>query len=292
MDTVLKQRLTGAVVLVALAFIFLPMLVKEPPRASSVDNVSLDIPKPPELANQPTQELPLVATPQDTSLSANQNPPLAQSSTGSDVYAVNWGAYSSEADANAMARRLLDAHFPATVEKSAQEDHVVWRVRIGPYADQAQAQAVRIRASNSIPGIITEVIAIAQSPTPAREQPKAEEIAQNTTPTPLAASPVVTNPTPTTTKSDHHSNPSAAQAFSASGFVVQVAAFSHKSDAVALRDRLKSQGFTAFIQSVKTEKGVLNRVRVGPIIQQAKAEQVKARLAETVGITGMITPFP
>ena len=44
MDAPLKQRLVGAAVLVALAVIFLPMLVKGPAPDSGVSNVSIDVP--------------------------------------------------------------------------------------------------------------------------------------------------------------------------------------------------------------------------------------------------------
>ena len=43
METALKQRLVGAMVLVALAVIFLPMLIKGPAPESGVGDVSLDM---------------------------------------------------------------------------------------------------------------------------------------------------------------------------------------------------------------------------------------------------------
>ena len=59
MDTALKQRLIGAVVLVALAVIFLPMLVKGPAPDSGVSDVPLDVPSAPG-GEFETRELPLV----------------------------------------------------------------------------------------------------------------------------------------------------------------------------------------------------------------------------------------
>ena len=47
MDTALKQRLIGAVVLVALAVIFLPMLIKGPAPDSGVSDVPLAVPASP-----------------------------------------------------------------------------------------------------------------------------------------------------------------------------------------------------------------------------------------------------
>ena len=59
MDTGLKQRLIGAAVLVALAVIFLPMLVKGPAPDSGVSDVSIKMPDGPE-GDLETRELPLV----------------------------------------------------------------------------------------------------------------------------------------------------------------------------------------------------------------------------------------
>ena len=61
MDTPLKQRLIGAIVLVALAVIFLPMLVKGPAPDSGVANVPITAPDAPADGQFQTRELPLVA---------------------------------------------------------------------------------------------------------------------------------------------------------------------------------------------------------------------------------------
>jgi cell division septation protein DedD len=60
MEPALKQRLVGAVVLVALAVIFLPMLVEGPAPESGAADVSLDVPPAPD-GDFETRELPLVS---------------------------------------------------------------------------------------------------------------------------------------------------------------------------------------------------------------------------------------
>ncbi|WP_460813283.1 SPOR domain-containing protein [Luteimonas pelagia] len=60
MEPALKQRLVGAVVLVALAVIFLPMLIEGPAPESGAADVSLDVPAAPGDVFE-TRELPLVA---------------------------------------------------------------------------------------------------------------------------------------------------------------------------------------------------------------------------------------
>ena len=61
MEPALKQRLIGAAVLVALAVIFLPMLIKGPAPESGVSDVSLDVPAQPGDDGMETRELPLLA---------------------------------------------------------------------------------------------------------------------------------------------------------------------------------------------------------------------------------------
>src|SRR5687768_10014607 len=59
MEPALKQRVIGAVVLIALAVIFLPMLIKGPAPESGASNVPLELPKAPP-GDFETRELPLV----------------------------------------------------------------------------------------------------------------------------------------------------------------------------------------------------------------------------------------
>ncbi len=59
MDSRLKQRLIGAAVLIALAVIFLPMLVQGPAPDSGVSDLSLDMPSAPR-GGYETRDLPLV----------------------------------------------------------------------------------------------------------------------------------------------------------------------------------------------------------------------------------------
>ncbi|MFA4788660.1 SPOR domain-containing protein, partial [Xanthomonas perforans] len=84
----------------------------------------------------------------------------------------------------------------------------------------------------------------------------------------------------------------AAPAASAVGFAVQLGAFGRAEDADALRDRVRAAGFSAFVEQVRTDKGALNRVRVGPVANRSDAEQLRAQVAAKVGISGMVRPHP
>lgn len=116
MDTPLKQRLIGAIVLVALAVIFLPMLVKGPAPDSGVANVPITAPDAPGDGQFETRELPLVAPAGGaTGLQSGQARPLDEAAApatpptvdtspavAAGNYAVTFGAYASQADDEAV----------------------------------------------------------------------------------------------------------------------------------------------------------------------------------------------
>ena len=84
----------------------------------------------------------------------------------------------------------------------------------------------------------------------------------------------------------------ATPAASGTGFAVQLAAFSKAADANALRDKLRAAGFSAFTEAVNTDKGTLTRVRVGPVLNRAEADQLKAQVKSKVGLDGIVRPHP
>jgi cell division septation protein DedD len=76
------------------------------------------------------------------------------------------------------------------------------------------------------------------------------------------------------------------------GFVVQLGAFSNAADANAMRDKMRAGGFSAFVDQVNTDKGTLNRVRVGPVANRADADKLKVQVKAKFGIDGMVRPHP
>jgi len=338
-DTPLKQRLIGAIVLVALAVIFLPMLVKGPAPDSGVANVPISAPAAPSDGQFETRELPLVApTGGATGLQsgASTTQPLADSAAAADPapadtspavaagnYAVSFGAYASEADADRVIATLKNAQLAGFREPATINGRQAWRVRVGPYADRALAEAGRLQAVKVRNDVKAEVItldaradtAVAATPAPAATAPTASSAAAapsgNTVKTeslpaePVAAAPKP-EPKPAAPKPEPKPAPApkpetaaapavaapAAPAASSVGFAVQLGAFGQAAEANALRDKVRAAGFSAFVEQVRTEKGTLNRVRVGPVANRGDAENLKAQVAAKVGVAGMVRPHP
>jgi DedD protein len=70
-------------------------------------------------------------------------------------------------------------------------------------------------------------------------------------------------------------------------FVVQVAAFTDRYGALALVRKLKSAGFTGFVEAATTGKGEVHRVRVGPYNSREAADAARAKL-KTAGYDGIV----
>ena len=337
MDTPLKQRLIGAIVLVALAVIFLPMLVKGPAPDSGVANVPITAPDAPADGQFQTRELPLVAptggatglqgaasstapvneaaaTPADAAAAADTSPAVAAGN-----YAVSFGAYASQKDAEAVIAYLKRSNLPGFSEPATINGRQAFRVRVGPYADRAQAEAARLEAVKVRNDVKAEVVTLdARADTPAAAAQAAASSAsaapasaavttEALPPEPVAASKPVTRPEPPKPAPKPEPKPEAkpatpepakpvavpaAPAASSVGFAVQLGAFGKADDANALRDKVRAAGFSAFVEQVRTDKGTLHRVRVGPVANRAEAENLKAQVASKVGVAGMVRPHP
>ena len=331
MESQLKQRLIGAAVLVALAVIFLPMLVKGPAPDSGVSDVSLKVPDAPQ-GEYEIRDLPLVvpddapaggvvgmqapdaddgALPTvDTAIApsgrdapqagspgprATMLPPTA---AGGD-YAVHFAAYDSSVSADTVVARLRDAQLPAYREASQVGEKQAWRVRVGPYATRADAEIARVEAARVGKYDGARVIAldaaepaaapVAAKPAPEPQPPARPEPAESTASTPVASKPAdkpAEAPKPA-------AEPPKPAATAGVGFAVQIGAFSNTAQATAKRDELRAAGFSAFTETVQTDKGTLTRVLAGPVVSRPEAEQLNGRLRARLGIgNGLVRSHP
>ncbi len=322
MEPQLKQRLVGAAVLVALAVIFLPMLVKGPAPDSGVSDLPLTMPDAPG-GDYATRDLPLAAPAAKAPLSsvlggdrlpmvdtgattrtddvggtavARSDPPdpahaapaMFPAATAGGNYAVSFGSYGSRADADAVVGSLRASQLPGYREAGRVEGRDVWRVRIGPYATRADAEAARLRAAHVRDDLDARVVVLDAPPAPPAKAPAAVTSAPTA---PVAQ----VDPAPPSATPASPPAPAAAVAPTAAadvGFAVQVGAFSRPADATALRDRLRAGGFNAMTETVDTDKGTLTRVKAGPVLGRAEAEQLKAQLKAKFNLDGLVRSHP
>lgn len=337
MEPALKQRLIGAAVLVALAVIFLPMLIKGPAPESGASDVPLTLPNTPQ-GQFETRELPLVGPgdapkggvvgmdPSDGESLPTVDTAATKPAAGTDAmqpaavaggdYAVSFGSYATEADAQRVVKALQTAQLPGYQETTPSGGRTLHRVRIGPYASQAEAEAARLESAKVRSDVGAKVVTLdAETNAAAPALASTPEPASVSAPVPLNPAATATSPSkpvalpaepakPATASTTAATPPVAAAAkpepapakpkpaASGVGFAVQLGAFGNATDATKLRDRARASGFSAFVEQVRTDKGLLNRVRIGPVVSRAEADQLKAQIAAKLGIDGIVRPHP
>ena len=259
MDSALKQRLIGAAVLVALAMIFLPMLLQDREEArDDVSQVPLDIPAAPD-SDFETRELPLAVP---------QAPGEGEAVLGMDAPVAD------PADPNAV----------VTVEPTGD---AAPRTDFETAADAAPgdvAQAVDAATGQPLPA------PAATAPAPA--EPVASAPAPAATPEPAAATApapaelVASAPTPAPTATPEPA-PAPAQPLPASAaggrWAVNAGSYSNLDNARALSQRLKAQGLPVTAETVDVNGKPAMRLRVGPYAERTLAEAARLRVESVTG---------
>lgn len=156
MEQPLKQRLIGAVILISLAVIFIPMLIGERPTDAEV--ISIEIPPPPKdlesgivaLPEKENEELARVTITKESGVNVTApskpsipEPPKMQPVEGITAWVVQVGSFSDEKNANALADKLKKAGYTAFVEQSSSKKADIFRVRIGPELSREKADAMK-----------------------------------------------------------------------------------------------------------------------------------------------------
>jgi len=333
-------------VLVALAVIFLPMLVKGPAPDSGVSDLSLRVPDAPIEAG--TIDLPLVeddlapppapegdgvaelpsAPDQGTDTRAN---PAAQgaatesadaedmlpASVASGQYIVHYATFATQPEADEMARQLQIRELPAFTQPSTFNSRPAVAVRIGPYSQRAEAETIRVRASQVRGDVRPLVLALdaeeagsgqnaaasgsagsaSGASTPSTPPSTATSSARASTATPPSAATPSRPAAPARSASPPARQPPAttrasAPPATATGFVVQVGAFSNAASATNLQRRLRAANIPAFTDTVNTSRGRLTRVNAGPVSSRAEADRLKTRVKSAIGTDGIVRSHP
>jgi len=179
MDFLLKQRLVGAIVLVALGVIFIPVLLEGPEQTLVPEMEALPepidrqlrkpmnaFPAPDAIPAEPEQSV-VLAEPEpepepasETRLeeasapvqAVNQPEPLSPPPVPEEKplkagplasWVVQAGSFSSEQNALRLRDKLREAAFVTQVEKARVGGKSHYRVRIGPFLERAEAEKSR-----------------------------------------------------------------------------------------------------------------------------------------------------
>lgn len=254
MDQELKQRLIGAAVITALAAIFVPMLFDDPIDETGKSINELKIPELPAKV-QDVEIMPLPEKVEDVATEAAPEQPF-------------------KANAPAFVDEGEEAAPPAQptrppVKLSAKETAITAR--------QAQIAAPEFDVADDAVGEDEDPRAIVKpvkTTPPAAPTTATIPVAKTVKPVEKAAE-LKAAPTPLETTG----KPAAVDA-ATTRWYLNAGSFSQKANALTLQDSLKQQGFAASIKEIAGDKGTVFKVRVGPMLDKAKAQAVKAKLAQ------------
>jgi cell division septation protein DedD len=326
MDSGLKKRLLGAVVLIALAVIFVPMLL--PGRSGSGSQpVSVKIPPEPsgEMQTRILQVGPDSASAGSSTQAALVDPDrvatldldkrAAHPSAASPLPAVASPASVASAPATSAApagaptpttskpaaaptiAKTPPAPAPAASVKSeplpggpGAAAGAVSTVHLGVYANHASAGKLVAQAKqHGFTALATPETWQGKSVMRVRVGPFRSRAEAEAARLKLKAVEHVAMTVDSGVVNQVGDAPSSAIAAGQPGaWAVQLAAFSDEASANKLRDRLRDQGFDGYVDSVNTSKGKLWRVRAGPFASRDVAETRRVQIAGKLKISGNI----
>jgi DedD protein len=174
--------------------------------------------------------------------------PLADAPAGSGRFVVQVASFASIANANRLSETLR-THGHGVLTDTVQSDvGTLHRVRIGPYASEAEANEAAARVSTQVRDVKPRVVDLQ----------------------PAAAAPA-------TAPSD-----------SLVRWVVQVGSFSAAGNAEMLVERLRAEGLSAYQETVSSSGSTIYRVRVGPFLERDEAIRVDDLVGERLSLDGVV----
>jgi DedD protein len=177
--------------------------------------------------------------------SALASPPAP---AGSGRYVVQVASFGSVANAERVSKTLAGHGYGVLADTVQSDVGTLHRVRIGPYASEAEAKAAAARVSEQVPDVEPRVVDL---------QPEAA--AQVTTPSDFLVR-----------------------------WVVQVGSFAASDNADKLVERLRGEGLSAYREAVSTTGSTIYRVRVGPFLERSEAIRVDGLIGERLSLDGVV----
>jgi len=159
-------------------------------------------------------------------------------------YLVQVASFSNEKNANLLADLLKKDKLPVLMDVVDRSAGSMYRVRVGPYAKRADADAVVASLGAKMPDLAPRVLDM-----------RPDDSAPVSTP----SDPLVR-------------------------WVVQVGSFGSPESAEDLVARLRLAGFSAFSEKVSAAAGAVYKVRIGPELDREKAAELAGRVKSEQGL--------
>lgn len=261
MDQGLKQQLVGAAVITALAAIFVPMLFDDTVDEAGKTVSELKIPEVPSKA-QDVEILPLPDKQEEVATidEVEQPKPLS-----ADTLAHSAQAKPSPVSVDEGEDDLGAVTAKPQIRLTDRET----AVKPAPVASKPKLEAAAIRAQAEDVSEDVDVRPETTKPVVAANPPTA--VSKPVKPAPALKPVEEAVSKPATAANTENGN---------ARWYLNAGSFTQKDNAVALQDNLKKQGFAVAIKEVASDKGTIFKVRIGPLLDKAKAQAMKVKLAQ------------
>ncbi len=254
-DDTLKNRLAGAAVVTVLAVIFLPMLFDDPVEKKGQIVSELDIPRKPEVS-------PLLTTaivPEKTSEATETKPAEENLNSDTERSDTSLNAEELAVDSEDVSPAIAEEPPKKKVSKDESAD------------EEKQDKTKEAKKAHSLED----------------EDKKVDESKVADKKTDKAKSQLPSLDDNALDKADSHSAP----ATDKHRWIIQVASLSDKAKAEAFRDKLRTQGFPATVDSAWLNgKGRVYRLKVGPEVDAERAQSMKNKINQLNGVHSIAIP--
>jgi DedD protein len=308
MDKVLKQRLIGATILIALAVIFLPMLFDAPEEERLSRDMTIDLPEPPtdrpqvrrmpldaEQARQPqdsTAEVPpRTIEPEIPDPEPELDPAPAVPEVDPDLQAEPESEPIEEpmVEPEPVTEPVPEAEpLPEPEPEPSPQPELTegWMVQVASFGSESTARGIAERLDGLGHAVVldrlvrgeVELHRVRTGPYISRAE--AERARDQIARTVTGVDPVVRR------------GEAARAEEMGSGYAVQVGSFASRDNALALLARLEEHGFEGFIHSEEVGSRTIHRVRAGLSETREQAEQILDELLERAGLEGLVVSHP
>lgn len=325
MDIALKQRLVGAVVLIALAVVVLPMLLGGRPEEGAQEAQTIELPPQPAELDFQTRRYPIGEALEVPAREAEADPSAAAPVTlphPSPQAAPANGADSSSdpgSDPGAVTHvELAPREFEDALEAGAEAPAPAAPDTVAEAATETQAAAERAPTPATAPGSGRYAVQVASfgsvsnakrladtlrgsgysvlSDTVSSDVGTLHRVRVGPYPTESEANAVVaqlrerlSDVKPRVVDLEPEKT---SQVTSPSDplvrWVVQLGSFSSAGNADTLVERVRAEGFSAYQESISSSGSTVYRVRVGPFLEREEAIRVDGLIAERLSVDGVV----
>ncbi len=176
-------------------------------------------------------------------------PPVVEADDNAPRYLVQVASFSNEKNANALADLLKTDHLPVLMDVVDRSAGRMYRVRVGPYAKRAEADALVSSLGSKMTDLTPRVLDL-----------RPDDSAPVSTP----SDPLVR-------------------------WVVQVGSFASSKSAEELVAKLRGAGLSAFSEKVSSATATVYKVRIGPELDRDKAAELALKVKAEQGLDAFVT---